>query len=158
MERTLVLVKPDGVQRALVGRIIARFEEKGLRLIGLKLMAVSRALAETHYKDLAGKPFYPGLIKFITSAPVVAMAFEGPGVVAVVRKMLGATFGTAAEPGTIRGDFSTSRGLNLTHGSDSVESGAREVALWFKTEELVAWERTLDGWVYNTEDREPPKK
>jgi len=148
LERSLVLVKPDGVQRALVGEIIARLERRGLRLAGAKFMQVSTALAEEHYAEHKGKPFYNGLVEYITSAPVMAMAWEGPNAVAAIRQTMGATRPTEAAPGTIRHDFGLEVGRNLTHASDKPETGEREVALWFKAEELVSWSRDIDKWVF----------
>ena len=131
VERTLVLVKPDGVQRGLVGDVIARLERRGLHLVGLKLMRIDEALAARHYAEHVAKPFYPGLVRFITSAPVVAMVWEGPGAVALVRSTMGATDPAASAPGTIRGDLGIETTENLVHGSDSHESAAREIALFF---------------------------
>ncbi len=148
MERTLVLVKPDGVQRGLIGEVISRLERRGLRLVAAKFMWVSRELAETHYAVHKGKPFYDGLIEYITSAPVMAMVWEGVNAVAAVRQTMGATRPTEAAPGSIRHDFALEVGRNLTHASDSVETGRQEVALWFREEELVQWERDVDRWVF----------
>ncbi len=148
MERTLVLVKPDGVQRGLIGEVISRFEHRGLRLVAAKFMNVSKSLAETHYAIHKGKPFYDGLIAYITSDPVMAMVWEGPNSVAAVRQTVGATRPTEAAPGTIRHDFALEVGRNLTHASDEVENGVKEVALWFKKEELVDWDRDLDRWIF----------
>lgn len=148
MEKTLVLVKPDGVQRGLIGEVISRLEKRGLRLVGAKFLQVSNELAETHYAIHKGKPFYERLIGYITSAPVMAMAWEGPSAVAAVRQTMGATRPTEAAPGTIRHDFALQVGRNLTHASDSPENGELEVALWFKPEELVAWERAADRWIF----------
>lgn len=148
MERTLVLVKPDGVQRGLIGEIIARLERRGLKLVAAKFMMVSRELAEAHYAVHKGKPFYEKLIAYITSAPVMAMVWEGPNAVAAVRQTMGATRPTEAAPGTIRHDFGLEIGRNLTHASDSPENGEKEVALWFRPEELVSWERDLDRWYF----------
>lgn len=147
MERTLVLVKPDGVQRGLVAEILGRFERRGLHLRGLKLMRVTPELAAKHYAEHQGKPFYEGLIAFITASPVVAMVYEGEGVVAAVRTMMGATNPADAAPGTIRGDLALDLGMNTVHGSDSVERGAQEVALFFSEDELVAWGPALAAWV-----------
>lgn len=147
-ERTLVLVKPDGVQRGLIGEIIARLERRGLKLVAAKFMQVSRELAEQHYAVHKGKPFYEGLIAYITSAPVMAMVWEGPNAVAAVRQTMGATRPTEAAPGTIRHDFGLEIGRNLTHASDSPENGEKEVALWFKPEEIVSWSRDLDKWIF----------
>ena len=148
MERTFVMVKPDGVQRGLIGEVIARLERRGLRLIAAKFMKVSQELAETHYSIHKGKPFYDGLISYITSAPVMAMVWEGPNAVGAVRQTMGATRPTEAAPGTLRHDFALEVGRNLTHASDSVENGAGEVALWFKPAELVDWSRENDRWIF----------
>ena len=148
MERTLVLVKPDGVQRGLIGEVIGRLERRGLRLIAAKFIQVSQELAETHYAIHKGKPFYDGLIKYITSAPVMAMAWEGPNAVAAIRQTMGATRPTEAAPGSIRHDFALEVGRNLTHASDSVENGEKEVALWFSAIELVDWKRDADLWIF----------
>ena len=148
MERSLVLVKPDGVQRGLIGEVIARFERRGLRLAGAKFMQVSLELAKTHYAEHEGKPFYDGLISYITSAPVMAMVWEGPNSVAAIRQTVGSTKPVEAAPGTIRHDFALEVGRNLIHASDKPETGARETALWFKNEELVDWTREVDRWVF----------
>ena len=148
MERTLVLVKPDGVQRGLIGEVISRLERRGLRLVAGKYLQVSKALAETHYAVHKGKPFYDGLIEYIVSAPVMAMVWEGPQAVAAVRQTMGATRPTEAAPGTLRHDFALEVGRNLTHASDSVENGQAEAALWFKAGELVEWKRDVDRWVF----------
>eukprot|EP00195_Chlamydomonas_chlamydogama_P010547 CAMPEP_0202900414 /NCGR_PEP_ID=MMETSP1392-20130828/11540_1 /ASSEMBLY_ACC=CAM_ASM_000868 /TAXON_ID=225041 /ORGANISM="Chlamydomonas chlamydogama, Strain SAG 11-48b" /LENGTH=190 /DNA_ID=CAMNT_0049586797 /DNA_START=36 /DNA_END=608 /DNA_ORIENTATION=+ len=145
-EISYVMIKPDGVQRGLVGEIISRFERKGFKLRGLKLYQTPKDVAEEHYKDLASKPFYPALVGYITSGPVVAMVWEGKGVVASARKLIGATNPLASEPGTIRGDFAIEVGRNVIHGSDSPENGERETALWFK-EGLVAWTQTVEPWL-----------
>ena len=147
MERTFLAIKPDGVQRGLVGEIIRRFETKGFTLVGLKFMNVSKELAESHYAVHRERPFFPSLIGFITSAPVVAMVWEGEGVVASARKMIGATNPLSAEPGTIRGDFGVSVGRNIIHGSDAIETAQTEVNLWFKGEELVSWEPAMKAWL-----------
>ena len=146
MEQTLVLVKPDGVQRGLIGEVISRLERRGLKLVAAKFMAVSLELAEEHYGIHKGKPFYEGLIRYITSSPVMAMAWQGPDAVAAVRQTMGATRPVEAAPGTLRHDFALQVGRNLTHASDSVENGKLEVSLWFSPEELVSWERSLDAW------------
>ncbi len=146
-ERTLVLVKPDGVQRTLVGRILARYEERGLRLVGLKLMTVNRELAERHYAVHSAKPFFRGLVDFITSGPLAAAVFEGPNAVAVVRAMNGATRPQEAAPGTIRGDFALETAQNLVHASDSAENAAVEIALWFGPDDLLDYDRDIDRWV-----------
>ncbi len=148
MERTFLAIKPDGVQRKLVGEIIRRFEAKGFTLVGLKLLNVSRELAETHYGVHRERPFFPSLVEFITSGPVVAMVWEGEGVIASARKIIGATNPLNAEPGTIRGDFGVNVGRNLIHGSDAPETAQQEVSLWFKDEELVSWQPTLMSWIH----------
>lgn len=145
-ERSLVLVKPDGVQRLLVGRILARFEDRGLKLVGLKLVHVDRALAEQHYAVHRERPFFAGLVEFITSGPLVAIAVEGPNAIGVVRSMVGATRPWEASPGTIRGDFALEVGQNLIHASDGAETAATELALWFP-EGLLAYSREIDRWV-----------
>jgi nucleoside-diphosphate kinase len=147
MQRTLIIFKPDCVQRRLVGEILARFESKGLRAAALKLMQVSRGLGEKHYAEHQGKPFFEGLLAFITSGPVVVGVLEGNEAVSVVRSMLGATNGAAAAPGTIRGDFSISKQNNLVHGSDSPESAHREIALWFRPEEILEYALAGSEWV-----------
>jgi len=148
LERTLVLVKPDGVQRGLIGEVISRLERRGLRLVGAKFLLVSQSLAETHYAIHHGKPFYDGLIRYITSSPVLAMVWEGPNAIAAVRQTMGATRPTEAAPGSLRHDFALEVGRNLTHASDSIENGEKEVALWFQPSELVNWDRSVDGWIF----------
>lgn len=148
MERTFVMVKPDGVQRGLIGEIVARLERRGLKLSAARFMAVSLSLAEEHYAVHKGKPFYEGLINYITSAPVMAMVWEGPNAVAAVRQTMGATRPTEAAPGTIRHDFGLEVGRNLTHASDSPENAEKEIALWFKPEELISWGRSNDPWIF----------
>lgn len=148
MERTFIAIKPDGVQRGLVSEIIGRFERKGFTLVGMKLMMVSRELAEQHYGVHKERPFFAGLVDFIISAPVVAMVWEGDGVVASARKIIGATNPLTSEPGTIRGDLGVSIGRNLIHGSDAIETAQQEVALWFKAEELSTWKPTITPWLY----------
>ncbi|MEA5582586.1 nucleoside-diphosphate kinase [Nodularia harveyana UHCC-0300] len=147
MERTFLAIKPDGVQRGLVAEIIRRYETKGFTLVGLKFMKVSRELAEKHYGVHRERPFFASLVEFITSGPVVAMVWEGEGVVASARKIIGATNPLTAEPGTIRGDFGINIGRNLIHGSDALETAQTEIALWFKEEELVSWEPCLTPWL-----------
>lgn len=147
LERTFLAIKPDGVQRNLVGEIIRRFESKGFTLVGLKMMKVSRELAEQHYDVHKERPFFPGLVEFIISSPVVAMVWEGEGVVAAARKIIGSTNPLTAEPGTIRGDFGINVGRNLIHGSDAQETAQREIKLWFKDDELVSWEPNLTPWL-----------
>ncbi|BAQ63833.1 nucleoside-diphosphate kinase [Geminocystis sp. NIES-3709] len=148
MERTFLMVKPDGVQRNLVGEVIKRLENKGFTLVGLKLMSVSRELAEKHYDVHKERPFFNGLVDFIVSSPVVAMVWQGEGVVASARKIIGATDPLAAEPGTIRGDYGVNIGRNLIHGSDAIETAQREIALWFKEDELVSWENAMKPWLF----------
>ena len=148
MERTLVLVKPDGVERGLIGEVTSRLERRGLRLVAAKFMLVSKQLAETHYAIHKGKPFYDGLIRYITSAPVMAMVWEGPNAVAAVRQTMGSTRPTEAAPGSIRHDFALEVGRNLTHASDSPDNGEKEVSLWFKPDELVSWQRSVDPWIF----------
>ncbi len=146
-ERTLVLVKPDGVQRGLAGEIIGRFERRGLHLIGLKFMKISEDLARRHYAEHTEKPFFAGLVTFITASPVVAMAWEGPGAVAQVRTMMGATNPANAAPGTIRGDLALTMSMNVIHGSDAPERGEQEIALFFDPSELVEWESVSEAWL-----------
>jgi len=148
VERTLVLIKPDGVQRGLIGDIISRLERRGLRLVAARFCGVRRHLAEQHYAVHQGKPFYPGLVDYITSAPVMAMVWEGPAAVAAVRQTMGATRPTEAAPGTVRADLGLEIGRNLTHASDSLATASEEVALWFRQDELVGWERDVDRWVF----------
>jgi len=147
VEKTLVLIKPDGVQRGLIGEIIKRLENRGLRLIGAKFIQVSRELAEEHYGIHKGKAFYESLLDYITSAPVMAMAWDGPSAVAAIRQTMGATRPTEAAPGSVRHDFGLEIGRNLTHASDSVENGEKEVSLWFSKDELVDWNQTISPWV-----------
>ncbi len=146
MEQTLIILKPDCVQRRLVGRIIKRFEDKGLVIAGMKLMQISRELAERHYAVHQGKPFYPDLITYITSGPAVVMVLAGPRAITIARKLMGKTFGYEAEPGTIRGDFGLSRTLNLVHGSDSPESAAYEIGIYFKPDELLDYRTPEARW------------
>lgn len=154
IESTLVLVKPDGVQRGLIGEVISRFERKGLTIAGLKLMQVTPELAETHYGEHKEKPFYPGLVEFITSGPVVAMAVRGPRAIKVVRDLMGKTFGHEAAPGTIRGDFSASTAFNVVHGSDSGTSAKRELGIFFRPEEILEFDHTRAKWCFGPEDLE----
>jgi nucleoside-diphosphate kinase len=149
METTLIILKPDAVQRGLMGRIISRFEDKGLQIVGAKMMTISPKLAATHYESHKGKPFYEGLVRFMTSAPVLALAVQGVGAVAISRTMMGATFGSKSAPGTIRGDFGVSNSLNLIHGSDSPESAQRELELFFKPGEVLEFDRAIEGWIYD---------
>jgi nucleoside-diphosphate kinase len=146
-ERTLVLIKPDGVQRVLTGRILGRYEDRGLKIVGLKMLQVSRDLAERHYAIHREKPFFGSLVEFITSAPLVAVVLEGPNAIAIVRAMNGATRPNEALPGTIRGDFALETAQNLVHASDSPENAADEIALWFDPGDVLDYERELDRWV-----------
>ena len=146
-ERTLILVKPDAVQRQLVGKIVDRYEARGLRIVGMKLVHADRALAERHYAVHREKPFFAGLVEFITSAPLVAMAVEGPNAIAVCREINGKTRPHEAAPGSIRGDLALDTGHNLVHASDSVDNAAAELALWFKPAELLDYKRDIDRWV-----------
>ncbi len=155
LERTLIILKPDAVQRGLTGEIITRFEKKGLQLVGAKLMQIPQQLAETHYEPHKGKPFYAGLLKFMTSSPVVVLALAGKDAITIARKMMGATFGSKAEPGTIRGDFGVSNSFNLIHGSDSPEAAARELGLFFKDGELLDWTPASAAWVYDMAKGQP---
>ncbi|MGB0767951.1 MAG: nucleoside-diphosphate kinase [Phycisphaeraceae bacterium] len=152
MQTTLIFLKPDAVQRGLMGKIIQRFEDKGLSFVGVKLVTVSEDLAKKHYAEHAEKPFFPGLLKFITSSPVLACAIQGPNAVTVCRNLIGATNGQKADPGTIRGDLGMSGANNLVHGSDSPESAQRELALWFTDNELVAMNKTANQWIYDPSD------
>ena len=147
-ERTFIMIKPDGVQRGLVGDIISRFEKKGFKLVGMKLEAPGKAKFEQHYSDLSAKPFFGGLVAYAASGPVCAMVWEGHNVVATGRKMLGATRPDDSAPGTIRGDFAIDVGRNVIHGSDSVDSANKEIALWFGHENLVNWASHSNAWVY----------
>jgi nucleoside-diphosphate kinase len=149
METTLIILKPDAVQRGLVGRIICRFEDKGLQIVGLKMIRITRELAEEHYESHQGKPFYEGLVRFMTSSPVVVLAVRGMGAIGVCRKMMGATFGSSAEPGTIRGDFGVSNSFNLIHGSDGPETAERELRLFFGDAETQQYARAVEEWVYD---------
>jgi nucleoside-diphosphate kinase len=148
-QKTLIILKPDAVARGLAGRILSRFEEKGLRIAGMRLQKIPPTLARRHYREHKGKPFYRGLLRFITSGPVVLLVLEGKNAVAVCRKMLGATFGSDALPGTIRGDFGLSDRLNLVHGSDSPRTARREIALYFRPSELVRYPREELRWNYD---------
>jgi nucleoside-diphosphate kinase len=150
MERSLVLVKPDAVQRGLIGEVILRLERRGLRLVAAKFITVSDELAMTHYAIHEGKPFFESLIRYITSAPVMAMVWEGPNAINAIRQTMGATRPTEAAPGSIRHDYALEIGRNLTHASDTAENGVKEVSLWFKPEELVTWERAIDQWVFES--------
>ena len=149
MERTLIIFKPDAVQRGLCGEILSRFEKKGLQVVGMKLTQIPRSLAETHYEAHKAKPFYPGLVNFMTSSPVVILALQGKDAITIARNMMGATFGSKAAPGTIRGDYGVSNSYNLIHGSDSPEAATRELGLFFKSDELVDWKPAVQTWVYD---------
>ncbi len=149
METTLIILKPDAVQRGLMGRIISRFEDKGLQLVGARFMQISNELAATHYADHQGKPFYDGLVSFMTSSPVLVLAIRGVGAIGICRRMMGATFGSSADPGTIRGDFGVSNSFNLIHGSDSPEAAARELKLFFGEGDVLDWTRANQCWVYD---------
>jgi nucleoside-diphosphate kinase len=155
METTLIILKPDAVQRGLMGRIITRFEEKGLQVVGCKLMQISPELAAKHYEAHKEKGFYAGLVRFMTSSPVLVLAVRGLGAIAISRKMMGATFGSKAEPGTIRGDFGVSNSFNLIHGSDSPEAAARELELFFNKGEVLEFPRAVESWVYDTSGGKP---
>lgn len=148
MERTFLAIKPDAVQRGLIGEVISRLERKGFKLAGMKFMLVTPELAKKHYGEHEGKPFFNGLIDYITSAPIVAMVWEGKEVVSAMRKIMGATNPASSDVGTIRGDLGIDLGRNVIHGSDSTESAQREISLFFKPEELVEWKRTTDTWIY----------
>jgi nucleoside-diphosphate kinase len=147
VERTLIIIKPDGVERALIGPIITRFEQRGLKIIGMKMVLVSDELARRHYAIHAGKPFFEPLIEYITSAPVVLMALEGPDAIQAARNTIGATKPVEATAGSIRGDYGMMVGRNLVHGSDSLENGEAEIALWFAADELISYERVVDRWI-----------
>lgn len=148
MQKTFIMVKPDGVQRGLVGEIVKRFEDKGFKLVGAKLMSVSNELAETHYGEHKERPFFGELVDFITSAPVFAMVWEGEEVISTARNMIGATNPQESTPGSIRGDFAVTVGKNIIHGSDSEESAEREIALWFNENELTTYEKQDNAWIY----------
>ena len=149
METSLISLKPDAVQRGLMGRIIGRFEDKGLQIVAVKMMLISPELAAEHYAAHVGKPFYEPLVRFMTSSPVLVMAVSGVGAVGICRKMMGPTFGSNAEPGTIRGDFGVSNSFNLIHGSDSPEAAQRELDLFFHPDEITAYDRAVEGWIYD---------
>lgn len=148
MEKSFIMVKPDGVQRNLVGEIVSRFENKGFKLVGAKLMTVSKELAEEHYGEHKERPFFGELVDFITSSPVFAMVWEGENVIATARQMMGKTNPADALPGTIRGDFGVTMGKNVIHGSDSPESASREISLWFNEKEVSEYKKPVDEWVY----------
>ncbi len=152
METTLIILKPDAVQRGLTGEILQRFERKGLRIVGMKMMTIPKELAEKHYAEHAGKGFYEGLIGFVTSSPVIVLAVRGLEAIAVCRNLIGSTNGRKAAPGTIRGDYGMSGGYNMIHGSDSPESAQRELELWFKADELTDYTPSREQWVYDPSD------
>ncbi|CAL4080711.1 unnamed protein product [Meganyctiphanes norvegica] len=149
-ERTFIAIKPDGVQRCLMGDIIKRFEKKGFKLVGMKFMHASEDHMKQHYIDLADKPFYPGLVKYTSSGPMLAMCWEGTNVVKTARQMMGETNPADSKPGSIRGDYCIEMGRNVIHGSDSVESANKELALWFKPEELYNWDQENQKWIYGS--------
>lgn len=155
METTLIIFKPDAVQRGLMGRIMSRFEDKGLQVVGCKLMQISQDLAATHYEAHKERPFYKGLVGFMTSSPVLVLAIRGNNAIAVSRKMMGATFGSNADSGTIRGDFGVSNSFNLIHGSDSPEAAERELKLFFKDGEVLDYDRAVESWVYDMSGGKP---
>ena len=148
MERTYLMIKPDGVQRGICGEIVSRFEKKGLKLVAMKLMVIPKEVAENHYGEHKERPFFPSLINYITSGPVLAMVWEGESAVSVCRNMMGKTNPKESAPGTIRGDYAMVTGCNIIHGSDSVESAKREISIFFRPEELVSYEKTIQSWIY----------
>ena len=148
MEQTYLMIKPDGVQRGLCGEILSRFEKKGLKIVAMKLMVIPKETAENHYAEHKERPFFPPLISYIPSGPVLAMVLEGENAVSVCRNMMGKTNPSESAPGTIRGDYAMVTGLNIIHGSDSPESAKREISIFFKPEELVTYDRTSDKWIY----------
>lgn len=151
-DRTLIIVKPDGVQRKVIGEIMSRFEKKGFQLVGAKFMQITEELAAKHYAVHEGKPFFKGVVKYLASSPVMVMVWQADGIIPMARKMMGATFGFDAEPGTIRGDFSCSKGYNLIHGSDSPESAEYEIGLYFNDDELVDYSFADESWIYGQND------
>lgn len=155
MEQTLIILKPDAVQRGLIGRIISRFEDKGFKIVGAKFMQISDELASVHYEAHKEKPFYTGLVNFMTSSPVLVLVLEGVGAISICRSMMGATFGSQADSGTIRGDFGVSNSFNLIHGSDSQEAATRELGLFFDRAEILSWDRAVEGWVYDCSGKSP---
>ena len=152
MERTLILIKPDAIQRQLVGTILQRFENKGMKIAGLKMMQMTEDMAKEHYKDLVDKPFFPSLSEFMTSHPIIAIAIEGAGAVGICRKMTGATFGMKAEPGTIRGDYGVSTSYNLIHSSEDKSAAERELKIFFKEEDFFSYNAVISQWVATEED------
>ena len=155
MEQTLIIFKPDAVQRGLMGRIMSRFEEKGLKIVGAKFIQITPELAALHYEAHRERPFYAGLVSFMTSSPVLVLALEGVGAIAICRSMMGVTFGSQAAAGTIRGDFGVSNSFNLIHGSDSPEAATKELGLFFNDGEIISWNRANEGWVYDLSGDEP---
>ncbi len=155
MDTTLIILKPDAVQRGIMGRILSRFEDKGLQVVGAKFMQISQELAARHYADHQEKPFYPGLVAFMTSSPVLVLALRGNGAIPVCRSMMGATFGFKADAGTIRGDFGVSSSFNLIHGSDSPEAAERELELFFNDGEILDWNPAVQSWVYDLSSGSP---
>ncbi len=155
MQTTLIILKPDAVQRGLMGRILTRFEDKGLQVVGCKLVQPSRQLAETHYGVHKAKPFFDSVCRFLSSSPVLVLALRGINAIDISRKMMGATFGSKAEPGTIRGDYGVSNSFNLIHGSDAPETAAKELALWFKDGEIVDYDRAMQPWIYDYSGGKP---
>jgi nucleoside-diphosphate kinase len=155
MQPTLIILKPDAVQRGLMGRIISRFEDKGLQIVAAKIMRISAELAAEHYQMHLGKPFYEGLVSFMTRSPVLVLALRGVKAIDISRKMMGVTFGSQAEPGTIRGDFGVSSSLNLIHGSDCTEAAAAELKRFFKDDEILDLERAIEPWVYDFSAGDP---
>ena len=152
LERTLIIIKPDGVQRHLIGEIVSRFERKGIKLVAAKFIRISESLAQRHYAVHKGKPFFDGVVKYLSSSPVMVMVLEADGIIQMARKMMGATFGYEAEAGTIRGDFSCSKGYNLIHGSDSPDSAEYEIGLYFKDEEMLDYTFSDEDWLYGRND------
>tara|TARA_B100001964_G_C14133391_1_gene554010 strand:- start:460 stop:936 length:477 start_codon:yes stop_codon:yes gene_type:complete len=155
MEQTLIILKPDAVQRGLMGKIITRFEDKGLQVVGSKFMQITPELAAVHYSDHKEKPFYAGLVSFMTSSPVLVLALEGVGAIKICRSMMGATFGSQADAGTIRGDFGVSNSFNLIHGSDSPEAASKELGIFFSDGEIISWDRASEEWIYDLSGDEP---
>jgi nucleoside-diphosphate kinase len=155
METTLIILKPDAVQRGLMGKILSRFEDKGLQVVGCKMTTIPVSLAEKHYEAHKTKGFYPGLVKFMTSSPVLVLALRGNGAITIARNLMGATFGSKAAPGTIRGDFGVSNSFNLIHGSDSPEAAERELGLFFAKGEVNNWPRNGDAWIYDMSGGKP---
>jgi len=155
MQTTLIILKPDTIQRGLIGKIITRFEDKGLKIVGMKLDTITPEKAAIHYSDHVERPFYPGLVKFMTSSPVLFLAVQGVNAIAICRKMMGATFGSQAEPGTIRGDLGVSNSFNLIHGSDSPQAAEKELALWFTKDQIQNLDRAIEPWVYDFSSTKP---